>query len=193
MAQLEYLTCSPARWLVRPRLAVPRAAPDQPGPAQRNQLSGREPKATTGYQSGLLEMNLMNRRALGAGFRNRVNADARRARTAPRQMSSGPRPHAGRVRAAATILRAHGSALNLAGAIVRITIEDRSQTGAAAQYRQVARANPERAADTAAHRHVLETGQLTAPSPRCSPGCRRAVARPSGDDARAAARRIQGS
>jgi hypothetical protein len=145
------------------------------GSTLRNQIFGLEnsQKATTGYQSGLLDMNLMNRkRAWEQDFRNRVNADPESRRlygTAWQQIQQVR----GRMRALDTRRRYYGFGaygtrlLNYAGAIVRIPVEDAKPDSARLpQYRQANRANLERALlDTSAAGTVdtlLETRMLTA-------------------------------
>jgi len=130
-------------------------------------------KAIRGYQSGLLDMNLMNtKRAWEQEFRNRVNADAQSRRLYGTAWQTIQQIRA-RARTLDTRRRyysfgAYGSRLlNYAGGIVRITVEDAKPDSARLpQYRQAARANFERfLLDTSAAGTVdtlLETRLLTA-------------------------------
>jgi hypothetical protein len=143
--------------------------------ALRNQIFGLEnsQKAIRGYQSGLLDMNLMNqKRAWEQEFRNRVAADAESRGLYGTAWQNVQQIRA-RMRALDTHRRFYGFGaygtrlLNYAGTIVRITIEDAKPDSARLpQYRQANRANMERMLlDTSAAGAVdtlLETRMLTA-------------------------------
>ncbi len=140
--------------------------------AMRNQIFGLEnsQKAITGYQSGLLDPTLMNRkRAWEQEFRNRVNADAASRRDYGSAWQEVQQIR-GRMRTLDTRRRyysfsAYGTRLlNYAGMIVRIAAEDaKGDADRLPPYRQQNRANLERFLYAAAPVHaVLETRMLTA-------------------------------